>query len=309
MSKDNQNVYAGYSGAKIGSKAGRMARIVRLFRLIRLVKLYKQMIQALENEAQKHQMLEELKGDSNLHNLAKSTKLKKSNKQERGHTNKVSFKKALSKVLNEVGSDTKEEDAHESKVGTKLTARISKKVIILLMIMLLCQPLQDQMTYISEPDSFQHGLKLIYQLGGGSTEVGKKQFEYMIEIQQNLSTPLIALYVNHVDAPKLKWESEICNFRDLRDIEIVMVTSNIIPSEHYYVAIYDVRHILQLQSGLSLIQTIVVCMILTLGALMFQKITSDLVIKPIEQMIERVNHISKDPLQAAHEEEERLLFE
>lgn len=26
-------------------------------------------------------------------------------------------------------------------------------------------------------------------------------------------------------------------------------------------------------------------------------------------MIERVNHISKDPLQAAHEEEERLLLE
>lgn len=50
-------------------------------------------------------------------------------------------------------------------------------------------------------------------------------------------------------------------------------------------------------------------MILTAGALMFQKITSDLVIKPIEHMIERVNHISKDPLKAAHEEEERLLFE
>lgn len=82
-----------------------------------------------------------------------------------------------------------------------------------------------------------------------------------------------------------------------------------IPNEHNYLAIYDIRFIVRLQAGLSLIQTIVVTLILTAGALMFQKITSDLVIKPIEHMIERVNHISKDPLQAAHEEEERLLFE
>lgn len=82
-----------------------------------------------------------------------------------------------------------------------------------------------------------------------------------------------------------------------------------IPNEHNYLAVYDIRFIVKLQAGLSLIQTIVVTLILTAGALMFQKITSDLVIKPIEHMIERVNHISKDPLQAAHEEEERLLFE
>ena len=87
------------------------------------------------------------------------------------------------------------------------------------------------------------------------------------------------------------------------------MSSAIIPSKNYYLAIYDIRSIVHLQAALSLLQTIVVCLILTAGAIMFQKITSDLVIKPIEHMIERVNHISKDPLKAAHEEEERLLFE
>jgi len=43
--------------------------------------------------------------------------------------------------------------------------------------------------------------------------------------------------------------------------------------------------------------------------MVFSKITSDLVISPIETMIEKVHRITKDPLQAAHEEEERLLLE
>ena len=45
------------------------------------------------------------------------------------------------------------------------------------------------------------------------------------------------------------------------------------------------------------------------GAMLFSKLTTDLVISPIEDMIERVNKITADPLGAAHQEEERLLFE
>ena len=51
---------------------------------------------------------------------------------------KASFKKALTMVLNEEGSHSRsEDDVTESKVGTKLTAVMSRKVIILLMTMLI----------------------------------------------------------------------------------------------------------------------------------------------------------------------------
>jgi len=52
-----------------------------------------------------------------------------------------------------------------------------------------------------------------------------------------------------------------------------------------------------------------VCIVLSSGALIFSKLTTDLVISPIEDMIERVNGITQDPIQAAHHEEERLLYE
>jgi len=52
-----------------------------------------------------------------------------------------------------------------------------------------------------------------------------------------------------------------------------------------------------------------VCIVLSSGAAIFSKYTTDLVITPIETMIEKVNNITKDPLKAAHDEEERLLME
>jgi len=49
--------------------------------------------------------------------------------------------------------------------------------------------------------------------------------------------------------------------------------------------------------------------VLAIGAMIFSKLTTDLVISPIEDMVSRVNNITADPLKAAHEEEERILFE
>ena len=76
-----------------------------------------------------------------------------------------------------------------------------------------------------------------------------------------------------------------------------------------YFAIYDLTTEVKLQAALGLVTTILVCTMLGSGAMLFSKLTTDLVISPIEDMIERVNKITADPLGAAHQEEERLLFE
>lgn len=52
------------------------------------------------------------------------------------------------------------------------------------------------------------------------------------------------------------------------------------------------------------------CFVLASGAMFFSKDANDLVIQPIEAMIQKVNRIAKNPLEAAQEEEnEALLFE
>ena len=74
-------------------------------------------------------------------------------------------------------------------------------------------------------------------------------------------------------------------------------------------AIHDKKWMVELSATLGLIQTFGICIILSFGAYFFSKITNDLVIEPIENMIERVKHITDDPLSAVHEEEERLLIQ
>ena len=64
----------------------------------------------------------------------------------------------------------------------------------------------------------------------------------------------------------------------------------------------------RIQAGLSIGTTLLVCIVLGSGAMLFSKITTDLVITPIEDMVQRVHSITDDPLKAAHQEEERLLI-
>ena len=59
--------------------------------------------------------------------------------------------------------------------------------------------------------------------------------------------------------------------------------------EVVYLAIYDLTQAVKLQAALGLVTTILVCTMLGSGAMIFSKLTTDLVISPIEDMIERVN--------------------
>lgn len=74
-------------------------------------------------------------------------------------------------------------------------------------------------------------------------------------------------------------------------------------------AVYNIKSQVVLNAQLGIITTFLVCIVLSSGAAIFSKLTNELVIAPIETMIEKVNNITKDPLKAAHDEEERLLME
>ena len=84
---------------------------------------------------------------------------------------------------------------------------------------------------------------------------------------------------------------------------------NINGKDILYFAVYDKDETMQLSAVLGICQTIGVCIILSLGAYLFTNLTSNMVIDPIEKMMERVKHITNDPLSAVHEEEERVLID
>jgi hypothetical protein len=62
-----------------------------------------------------------------------------------------------------------------------------------------------------------------------------------------------------------------------------------------------------LDAGLGIGTTLFICVVLATAAILFTQTTNTLVINPIEEMITKVNRISKNPLLAAQEEENEAL--
>jgi hypothetical protein len=69
----------------------------------------------------------------------------------------------------------------ESRVGKKLSDITTRKVIILVLIMLFSSVVFKSNTYMEEPDSFDYGLCLVKTLGTTSTG-GFDAFTTMVEI-------------------------------------------------------------------------------------------------------------------------------
>lgn len=132
-----------------------------------------------------------------------------------------------------------------------------------------------------------------------------------MEIQREIETPIVALSIYIPGSIDLFWydNSMIELYEKRRKTDYIFFTYSNPERDFLIYAIYDKHSMIDLSAVLGLCQTFGVCVILSFGAYLFTKITSDLIIDPIENMIERVKHISKDPLGAVHEEEERILID
>lgn len=107
----------------------------------------------------------------------------------------------------------------------------------------------------------------------------------------------------------LEWKADGIVLRELRTNEKEIRQLYDIDENQIYLAIYDMRSSVRFNAALGIAQTFMVCVVLSAGAGMFSKISNELVIHPIENMIEKVNAIARDPLAAANAEEERMLLE
>lgn len=66
---------------------------------------------------------------------------------------------------------------------------------------------------------------------------------------------------------------------------------------------------MKLEAKLGIATTLIVCIVLGAGAWYFSKITTDLVIDPIESMIDKINKITENPLLAVEQEEEKFILD
>lgn len=249
-------------GARVGTRAG---RIVRLVRLIRIVKLYKHAHKALEREADTEEG-EEISPEE----------------------------------LEQIQAKNQEPDIpKESHVGRKLSDLTTRRVIVIVLIMMFSVPILSLDTYREDPNSFKYGLQLISAYSSNKLGTGwNKAKSSFINESEDTRNPVVSL-----NADGDTYDSTDVDLDDLRTIEVLVATYD----GDKYVSVHDNRQNIKLGAGLGIGRTLFICLVLTVAAMCFSSTTNELVINPIESMIHKVKKIAKNPLEAAQEEENQAL--
>lgn len=189
-----------------------------------------------------------------------------------------------------------ENDTKESRVGKKLSELTTKRVVILVLVLIFLVPL-FQSSYYYDPDkAYTIGIKILANMDTVPDSDYKTMFNKYISYYEGSTEPLAYVY-----SPRLDLTYQMISPDDLRDDEqeITAVTSEKYSQD--FLAVVDIREKTQLNAVINITRTIFVCIVLTMAAFYFTKDANDLALKPIERMIEKVNKIATNPLASKEE--------
>lgn len=179
----------------------------------------------------------------------------------------------------------------ESKVGKRLSDLTIKRVIVLVLLLLLILPLFDTEFYLTDPYSWDFGTNEMMEFRNkAGFDVVRQEY---IAYHEDDDYPLIYFSYEDIDGKTYEWETDTKS-EDLRFAEKYFASS-----DHESVAVFDIRYENRVSSGLNICRTVFVCIVLTLGAIYFTKDASELVITPIEKMMDKVHKIAKNPMMAS----------
>jgi class 3 adenylate cyclase len=291
--------------SRIGTKAGRVVRIVRL---VRLAKLYKQVNQA---QQEKEEGIRRLSTQKIYPGERSPTKMKQlslmpqnvdSLKSQQTSESPRKLRKGESKILpfaTPNGPSSDELNLKESRVGKKLSDLTTKRLIIIVLLLLFCVPLFDSNFYNDDPTSNPYQVSLLgkmYDTATIPTNVSDYMRDYYINLLSVKSSPLI--YVQ-ITGTQFVWSSGV-DLDALRDEEKTETTYDT-TTVGTITGITSSRSTTVLESWLNIGRTFFICCVLTFGAMFFSKDANDLVLRPIERMIQKVNRIAKNPMAAKEE--------
>jgi len=277
-------------GAKLGSRAIRILRILRIIRLVRISKLYKASEKLIEERINK-EMETQNKGRLSLIN--KRGSIMPVTKTENNSNNNN---------MNQHREEQTGGNPEESKVGKKLSDLTTRRVIILVLSMMIGIILFDSSFYLSPLTSMDFGIKA-FAIKNMSDPKFNLTFNIYVNEHKNISTPIVYAKVAHLEYGD---ENIVNNLRDSEKIYSSDDCENLLPDDldnSICLAVFDSRSASQLSSILNIIKTIFICLVLSGGAICFNKDTSDMVLEPIESMIRKIKEISKNPIEAMQKNE------
>lgn len=199
-----------------GLKVGtEVARINRIIRLIRLIRVYKMY----------------------RHSHAFITYVK----DPKYETNEEKLKRKI------------KGDQEESKVGKKLSDITTRRVLVLIILMLLFVPIFTVNTYKEENEYFVYGLDLVEEYADKmSSNTYKILFRSYIDEHKSIPMPITNVYVkgSTIDS----YNDSDMNLDELRPYEIELVKTD----KGNVVGVFDFRYTVTLTAALGIVRTLFV---------------------------------------------------
>jgi class 3 adenylate cyclase len=207
-------------------------------------------------------------------------------------------KNELDRIETEEEEQPAEEVTQESRVGKRLSELTTKRVIVIVLILIFVIPLFSSDYYFDPDLGYVYHMKVFRRMSKSNTKINAFLKNY-VDFNRDqvypivqVSIPMLGVSYTSVDPADLRTdEKEIYNeFFD-----------GIETDENLLVSIIDIRYKTRWLAGLNILRTIYVCVVLTVGSLLFSMDANELALRPIERMIEKVNKIASNPLASREE--------
>lgn len=309
--------------SRIGTRAARVIRIIRLIRLIRIVKLYK----ATQRENKED--------DKDRTKLRRQTKKNSRNEGRRlsqviigGLPNPMSSRNVIVNENSpnmvphasdkEIEAETKSKSQNdkelemilkETEVGKKITSKITKIVISLILLIMLSTSLFSIDTYIPNYVVENAAVNSIgYLLKDPTSSITKLSVEEMFDNFHSIEPK--ARYIALVDESNSATIFSVGSISDVESLrtsdQTYYTASNTLDSGKTYTVLagFDSSKTSLYNGILGILRTLFVCVILASSTILLSNDAETLVIEPIQDMLKKVNRISENPLEAAKLEEE-----
>jgi len=252
-----ENARAG-KASRAGAKAARILRVVRMIRLVRLVKLYKYFSESKHKKEGSATIVPETQ-DVELNNMPP-----------------------------------------ESHVGAEMSDRTTKKVIVGILIMLMVIPLLqvDELEYINE-----YSMHMVLQQRASleTMDTGNADWntwEFTESFFLNATKCISMVYGGFGDSVRNFGiiPSDRVNVESLRSNEKSVLSISSEDDEFSMTAIFDIQERANEEAVLGILLTTFVIVLLAVGTMTFSRDVNNLVILPIEKMVQLVREISANPL-------------
>mmetsp|Transcript_16748 Transcript_16748/g.25817 ORF Transcript_16748/g.25817 Transcript_16748/m.25817 type:complete len:329 (+) Transcript_16748:783-1769(+) len=286
------------------SRAGRVTRVIRvirLIRLIRIVKLYKQ-----TQIAQKKAVQFRREREGREKHMKKSQKSNHPDGQTPKFQNNDYDDDEFFEDDEESSMSTESEEEaevnipEESKISKTLSDKTIKTVVILVLVMLFSTQVMQPETYLET--TYIHKQALSQVVSYYDTEGNSADFQQLVDHMVNRTTtdeslnyPLIFFQARNTSAinefivdtieldPKLQ---------TLRVDEYLTYSALSEDGEVEFIVSYSTKEYTKKESIINISRTTFVCFVLSFASIFFTKDAQELVLDPLERMIEKVRLIA-----------------